>query len=77
MAEETKTKETKSKQSQETKASVDQLAINNKQAQDIADLQSENLRLKDMVGRASKKKAAKQAPTSIVGLKGLQGFGRK
>lgn len=64
---------------EETKVKPEETAFKNEHAKAIADLQSENLKLKDMVGRLAKKKAVqkKQAGGSIVGLQGLKGFGRK
>lgn len=79
MADDTKKNvETKKEESKETNGSVDQLAINNKQASEIAALQADNLKIKDFIGKKAKGKAASNAKKlssiNIAGLQGLKGF---
>lgn len=53
-------------------------SFKNDQAKTIADLKAENVKLKDMVGKASKRKTARRTEGfNIVGFKGLKGFGDK
>lgn len=86
MAEETKKQEVKKEDSKpstskESTPTVESSAIKNKDAEKITALMSENAKLKDFI--VSQKKSSSKASSrrsggsSIVGLQGLRGFGRK
>ena len=51
---------------------LSKISIKNKQIADIKNLQDENLKLKDMIGR--KKEKGKQAGSGFGNIKGLQGL---
>ena len=84
MAEETKkqeteeTKKTSAKKTEEPKpVSDEQMAFNNKQLEMIRKLTSENATLKDAISKQKKSSSRRSGGSSIVGLQGLRGFGRK
>lgn len=72
---------TKKDGSKESKLSLEEMAVSNKQARDIAEIKAENLKLKDFIGKKIKGNSAsntkKGSSSSIVGLQKFKGFRSK